>query len=330
MIDGLPETVLHSLLLELDLYTLASVEATCTSLKKSVRSLAITGAVITSPSSSCFASPANTIHFRKFVTWLKEHAPQFRSVTVAEDDPEAAGAIGIALGRARNLTSLVTSTPTTSGWKVPSCMMYACCEWDLPRVETLLLGRGSTSPQFLQAYSKTLRSLAITVSSTLQLRETLDLCLPEVVDLRLTATCVMPCEGTRGIFRKLRYLTVCNLDFRSSLFQEGPPELESLMMIGCRNVQNTELPQIPINVHLGIHGMIFPDGMDVRHLQELSIHHLSNRVPSMAFPHLRRFHASYSDISMNIAFVPKIWAVTIGQQCTGDKSWLLKVPTVFL
>ncbi len=334
MLDSLHETVLNSILRELDLPTLATVEATSNALKISVRKCAISAAVITSPMTTCFPSPINTPNFKMFISWLKKHVHQFRSVVVVEDDPDAAGAIGIALAGAHALTSLRTISSTTSGWRVPSCMMYAACPCQVPPLTTLKLGRGSTSPGFLATFAATLQSLVITVSTMQQTKEVLGLRLPEIVDLRVGATCSLPfdrgSDGGGGIFPKLRHLTMSNIDFRSKMFFTGPPELDSLVLINCGDVHLSGLPGTPVIVHLGIHGMQFPADMELSRLQEVEVSHLKYRFPNMSLPDLRRFQGSYSDISVNIAHIPKIWTATIGQGCTGDKSWLLKVPHVFL
>lgn len=333
MLDSLHETVLNSILRELDLSTLATVEAISTTLRNLVRTIAIPTAVIISPRTTCFSSPINTPDFQRYISWLKRHAHQFHAAVIVENDPDAAGAIGIALAGAHNLSSLRTVSNSVSSWKIPTYMMYATAPSRMAPLTTLKLGRGSNSPGFLQSFSKTLQSLVITVSTMEQTRDVLSLNLPEMVDLRVGASCSMPLvpsESGGGVFPKLRYLTLSNIDFRSRIFSQGPLELDSLVLITCNNVQCSGLSWIPIVVHLGVHGMQFPTDMNVCRLQELEVSHLAYSFPDISLPNLRRFQGSYSDISIKLSRIPKIWTAVIGQGCSGDKRWLLKVPQVFL
>ncbi len=330
MFDTLDDATLQTILRELDVETLAVAEATCKTLMQAVRKVVISGVAITSPRSECYSSPAHTVSFAKFIRWLKGHAQQFRSVVIAENDPDAAGAIGIALSGGSNLFSLMAISNSSSGWRIPSCMVYAS-PGPVPPLTTLLLGRSSVSPMFIEAFEKTLRSLTITVSTMEQAKDVLGLCLPELMDLRVTAICSMPflhAGQGGGTFPKLRCLFMKNFNFGSRVLRQGPKDLDSLEFINCEAVQMSRLSQLPVTVHFGIHDMVFPSGFDLSRLHELSVHRLKRSIPDMKLPQLRRFQASYSDISMKATNIPNIWAATIGEGCTGDKRWLHKVPYV--
>jgi hypothetical protein len=333
---SLPDHILGLILRQVDLPTLAAAEATCSSLYRVAAAITL-DPVICNPPRPCKSLDPLSREYVGFIRWLRRHAPQFRSVVITVDEPDLANAIGGALVEARSMTALsVVSTPIAffSNWSVPAALACAAPSGALPQVETMCLGRCVHSATFLTEFQASLRTLSIVALSPDQTAEILGLELPNLEHLKLTSPAPLDVAVKDPVpgFSKLKHLTLRHLTVaRGSRPIPLPPSLETLQLSACGSLAALGLDGMRVVSSLSVNDMAFPTYLDLSALLELSLCLGGcRRVPaSMVLPSLRRYSAEYTDVTMCMQQMPKLWCATLGANFFGDTSWLLKVPHVY-
>lgn len=334
--QSLPDHILGLILRHVDLPTLATAEASCSSLYRVGAAITLDSAISNSPSVCTSIEPLSQ-EYIGFVRWLRRHAPQFRSVVITADDTDLANAIGSALVDARALKVLsVVSSPTSffCNWSVPAALACAAPRSSLPQVETMCLGRSVHSATFLNEFQASLRTLSIATVSPDQTREVLSLDLPRLEHLKinipepLEVTINDPVPG----FPLLKHLSLRHLSMaHGSRPIPLPPALETLQLNRCGSLATFRLDGMRVVSGLVVTDMAFPTSLDLSALAELSLClGASRHIPeSVVMPMLRRYSAEHTNVSMRMAQMPNLWCAALGTNCFGDTSWLLDVPHVY-
>ena len=319
MLDTLPREILCPILGSLDIYTRATMEATCRSLR---------AVLITTAFHACIPACIVNDSFFEFLDWLKARGKQglIKTALVEAFDFSTAAMVGAALGHSTRLRSLAVtgSHRHKTGWAVPMALLAAASdETGPPPIDTLFCSSGMGSPVFISRLAPTLKCIDIRLADALQANLFFSLTLPHLEFATIRGQCFVQCyddhaDALAGAFPALKDLLMENMHFtgRLAVFRTLRT-LHSFEIVYCTGVECVGFPENLQASSVRVVSSAFPAFIDPKAVKTLCVAGMPPGMPALTFPSLQRIDAMNVDMSCVVPakHVPALTMLTLGGGC---------------